>query len=175
MALTGILLYASIIFFKTIEVSLATTRILLITKGKKITGALIGFFEVILWIIIAGSVLQDISSDYFKIISYALGFSFGNYLGTYLTEWMGIGYASFEVVVLKIHGDVLAKELRDFGLAVTEIDGRGMNHARTVLIMKVSNKKRKEVIQKITQVQENAFITITDTTPVYGGFGTIKK
>ena len=44
------ILYIGIFLAKTLEVTLATIRTVLITRGEKLLGALIGFVEVIIWV-----------------------------------------------------------------------------------------------------------------------------
>ena len=76
-SITGIPLYIIIFFGKATEVSLSTIKTVLITKGEKIIGAVIGFFEVLLWVFVVSSILTNLSEDPLKIVAYALGFIFG--------------------------------------------------------------------------------------------------
>lgn len=173
--ITTIGLYIVILAVKIFEVTLATTRIVLITKGEKIKGAFIGFFEVIIWILLVSTVLDDIASDPIKIFVYALGFAIGNYVGTTFEEKLGVGTVRVEVIVREDHGEELAQALRQEGFAVTVLEGEGMNYKRNVLIMHIKRKRTKEAISLIKGLQDNVVITINEIKPIYGGYGVIKK
>lgn len=170
-----ILLYLFILVFKMIEVSMATTRIVLIARGERVIGACIGFFEVILWIILVSTVLVDVSDDPIKVVVYAAGFALGNYLGSVIEQKLAIGNIRVEAIVKEINGTELANRIREKGYAVTVLEGKGMNYNRNVLLMNIRRKDYKSVVTMIKEVQENVVITVNDIKPIYGGFGLLKK
>ncbi|MEA1975181.1 MAG: DUF5698 domain-containing protein [Bacillota bacterium] len=165
------MIYVLILFAKIIEVSLMTIRTVLITKGERTIGAIIGFFEVMIWIYIASNVISDLANDPLKAVAYALGFSLGNYIGSKLEEKIGIGLSEIKVIVLEHHGEELVDMIRDEGYGVTVTKGAGKNTTREILTLYVRRKKVKYIIKKITETQTNAVITTTDIRPIYGGFG----
>lgn len=170
-----ILLYVIILIGKIVEVTLATTRIVLITKGEKLKGAIIGFFEVLLWAVLVSNVLKDLTSDPIKLVIYAIGFAVGNYLGTTFEQKLGFGTVRVESIVKEEDGETLAQELRNNGFAVTVIEGQGKDFKRHVLIMHIKRKRTDEAISLIKDLQANVVITVNDIKPVYGGYGILKK
>jgi uncharacterized protein YebE (UPF0316 family) len=170
-----ILLYLLIFVIKVFEVSLATLRIVLITKDERLKGAFIGFFEVIIWVLVVSAVLSNITEDPFKIIVYAFGFAVGNYVGSKLENYLAIGNTNIEAICHKNHGAKLVKSLRDTGLAVTVVDAQGMKDKREILYMHVPRKKVTPVIKLIRELQEDIVITIHDIKPVYGGYRNHRK
>ncbi|MDA3847098.1 MAG: DUF5698 domain-containing protein [Vallitaleaceae bacterium] len=175
MEFLDILLYVGILFAKMFEVSLATIRIVLITRGERVLGAAIGFFEVIIWMILVSTVLTDIMENPVKLIVYAIGFSLGNYFGSVFEEKLGVGTVRIEAIVVDEDGEALVNQIRSKGYAVTVIEGSGMNCKRHVLILNVKRKRLKEVVSLLRDNQSNIVITINDIKPVYGGFGLLKK
>lgn len=173
--MTGILLYVMILVLKTIEVSMATLRMVLITKDERVKGAIIGFFEVILWVILVSTVLTNITQDPLKVVVYALGFATGNFAGSLLENHLAIGTTNIEAIVLKEHGKQLSQLLRTIGLAVTAVDAYGMNSKREILILRVKRKKVKETVKLIKSFQHNVVITINDIKPIYGGYNILRK
>lgn len=167
--------YIMMFVMKVVEVSIATLRIVLITRGERVFGAFLGFVEVIIWIFLVSTVLSDISSDPIKVVVYAAGFGFGNYVGSRIEEKLGIGNVRVEAIVMEEHGEELAKRIREKGYAVTIIEGRGMNFNRKVLIMNIRRKDHQCVVAMIKEMQENVVITINDIKPVYGGYGILKR
>lgn len=173
--MSSILLYFIIFFVKVFEVSLATLRIVLITKDERIKGAAIGFFEVIIWVLVVGAVLQNITEDPFKIIVYALGFAVGNFVGSKLENYFAIGDSNIEVITHKIDGQKMARHLRTNGLAVTSVHAFGMNDKRSILYMHVPRKNVKKTVQLIKEYRDDVVITINDIKPVYGGYKALRK
>ncbi len=169
------MIYALILFAKIIEVSLATVRTVLITKGERKIGAIIGFFEVMLWIYIASNVLTGIAADPLKAVFYALGFALGNYFGSILEEMIGIGLSEIVVIVKDDHGEELSEHLRDHDFAVTMVEGSGMSKSRHMLFLFTQRKRVKEAVTLIKAKQANAVITVSETKPIYGGYGLLKK
>lgn len=169
------MIYLFIVFAKVIEVSMATVRMVLITKGERKIGAIIAFFEVSLWVVLVSTVLDNIMENPLKIVAYALGFSVGNYLGSWIEEKIGIGLAEMQVILKDEHGEPVVKALRDKGYAVTVLKGEGKFHPRFVLLMYVQRKKIKECANLIKSVQDNAVITVSDKKAVYGGYGVVRK
>jgi uncharacterized protein YebE (UPF0316 family) len=170
-----ILFYSGILVAKIFEVTLATTRIVLITKGERTKGAIIGFFEVIIWIILVSTVLSNITENPIGIVIYALGFALGNFGGSLVEEKIGLGTSRVELIVKDEHGQSLAAQIRSHGFAVTVIQGEGMNFKRNVLIAHIKRKRIHTFINLVKKIQDNVVITVSETKPVYGGFGILKR
>lgn len=169
------MVYLFIILAKIVEVSMATVRMVLITKGERKIGAIIAFFEVSLWVILVSTVLDNIMGDPFKIVAYALGFSVGNYLGSWIEEKIGIGLAEMQVILMEEHSVKVVTALRDKGYAVTVMKGEGKKHPRSILLMYVQRNKIRECANLIRNIEENAVITVSDKKSVYGGYGMLRK
>jgi uncharacterized protein YebE (UPF0316 family) len=170
-----ILGYLLITFAKVIEVSLMTVRVVLVTRGEKVVGSIIGFFEVMLWLFIASTVIKDINSDPFKAVFYALGFALGNFFGIKVEAWIGLGVSQVQVIIKEGAGNELIDYLRECGYGVTVVKGEGKNSTRDLLFMFVKRKKIGDVVSIIKEKQNDSVITISETKPVYGGYGLIRK
>jgi uncharacterized protein YebE (UPF0316 family) len=171
----SILVYVLILVGKIVEVSIATTRIVLITRGERALGACLGFFEVTIWVCLVSNVLTDLSSDPIKVVIYAAGFAIGNYVGSIIEERLAIGTVRVEAIVKEEDGETLANQIREHGYAVTVMDGKGMNYDRNILLMNIKRKKHRSVVKMIRENQDNVVITINDIKPVYGGYGILKR
>lgn len=175
--ITGLILYLIIFVAKVIEVSLATIRIVLITKGEKIIGCIIGFFEVLLWVGVAGTVLTNLTSDPLKIVAYALGFVCGVFIGSTIEQKLGIGNLTIMIVVEESEGTALAECLRANNLGVTILQGAGKDSTKDVLMLIVKRKQALNIINIIKEFKNDAVITMSETKPVsnYYGYLKIKK
>lgn len=171
----NILVYLGILVLKIIEVSIGTTRIVLITRGERVLGAFLGFFEVIIWVVLVSTVLNNLVEDPIKVLVYAAGFAIGNYVGSLVEQRIGIGNVRVEAIVMDDHGIELANKIRNKGFAVTIIEGKGMKGDRHVLLMNIKRKNHLKVVDMIKEAQENVVITINDIKPIYGGHGVLKR
>ena len=163
--------YLAILLVKIFEVTLGTVRIVLITKGERGKGAILGVIEVIIWVSLVSTVLNNVTEDPIKIVIYAVGFGVGNYCGSLVEEKLAIGTTRIEIIVLQEHACNLTEALRQAGFAVTVIDGHGKDYERKILISIVQRKSVKHYIEIAKKNQKNAMITISESKPVYGGFG----
>lgn len=171
MNLSGPTLYILIFVVKTIEVSMATIRLVLNSKGERIKGALLGFFEVMIWLLVVSSVLNNITKDPFKIVAYAAGFALGNFLGVFIESKIALGTSSMQVVSSKETGDILSNTLRAEGFGVTIIDGKGIEDSlKTVLFIQLKRRNIKTAAKKIKEIDPKAYIIVNDVSSTMGGF-----
>ena len=92
--------YLFIFAARVCDVSLATIRTLMVVRGQKLYAAIIGFFEVIIYILALGKIFSDLSNP-LNLLFYALGFATGNYVGTFLEGKLAVGVFTAQVITLK--------------------------------------------------------------------------
>lgn len=165
------LTYLFIFFAKIIEVALMTIRTVLITRGEKLYGSIIGFVEVSIWLYVVSKVLISIDEDPIKMVVYALGFTCGNYFGCILEEKLAIGVLTINVITSENDGKELAQILREQKIGVTIVDAEGIKDEKKMLIIHAKRKRRKEIINLIQNSDIKSVVSVTDTKTVYGGYG----
>ena len=171
MNLDGPLLYLIIFFAKIIEVSISTIRVVFIGKGERAKGAILGFVEIMIWLVVVSSVLNNITEDPIKMLIYAAAFSLGNYLGVTIESKIAVGLASIQVVVNEKSGDILADILREQGYGVTIIEGKGKNESiKNLLFIQLKRKKIPEAVKLVKQHNPEAYITVNDIKSMMGGY-----
>lgn len=174
MNLQGPALYLFIFVAKTVEISISTVRLVYVNKGERVKGAVLGFIEILIWLLVVCSVLNNITEDPLKIIAYAAGYSLGVYLGVAVESKVAIGLASIQVVVDAEVGNELADKLRDNGFGVTIIAGKGRDeNPKNLLFIQLKMKKIPLAIKLIKENNPSAYISINDVKTTFGGF--IKK
>ncbi len=89
------------------DVTLGTIRIVFVAKGYKFLSAVLGFFEVFIWLVAVSKIFENLD-NWFYYIAYAGGFAAGNYVGLLIEERMAIGYVNIRIVT-KQSGEELAK------------------------------------------------------------------
>lgn len=150
-----------IIFFARIcDVTFGTIRIILVSRGKRDIAPILGFFEVLIWIVAIGQLVQHLHSitAYFM---YAAGFATGNYIGMWLEDKIAIGMVIVRII-LPEGGEELAHALHDKGYGVTYYDGEG-SYGPVKLIFTIVQRKSLEDVKKIVHSHHpGAFLTIED-------------
>lgn len=163
--------YILIFFAKIIEVSLTTVRTVLITRGEKLYGSIIGFVEIIIWLYVIGNVLVGINEKPFNMVIYALGFSCGNYIGCILEDKLALGLMTMNAIVSEKDGNALAEILRAENVGVTIIDAEGLKENKKMLILHFKRKRKSHILKVIQNSNINAVISLMDTRTIYGGYG----
>ena len=87
---TWVLLPILIFISRVLDVSLGTMRLIFVSKGYKLLAPVLGFFEVLIWLVAIGQIMQHLD-NIFCYLAYGLGFATGNFVGIYLEEKMSIG------------------------------------------------------------------------------------
>src|SRR5690554_6864634 len=89
-------IYFLIFFGKIIEVTVATLRMVLINRGERVKGMIIAFFDILLWLIVTGTVLDGYQEDPLRIVAFATAFAVGNYLGSWFEDKLAFGLSSID-------------------------------------------------------------------------------
>ncbi|MGF7057354.1 DUF2179 domain-containing protein [Brassicibacter mesophilus] len=166
--------YLFIFGARILDVSMSTVRMLMIVQGRRVYAAIIGFFEVIIYITALGKVVNGLSNPG-NLLAYALGFACGNYIGIFIEEKIALGNLTAQVV-LNGNIDEVVDELRGKGYGVTVIEGLGKNGIRRILNITLKRKDLNNLHEILKSLDNEAFITVSNTKHISGGyFSTIKK
>jgi uncharacterized protein YebE (UPF0316 family) len=166
--------YLFVFFGKIMEVTVSTIRIVLINRGERLMGSITAFFEISLWLIVTGTVLVGFQQDILRCVVFALAFSCGNWLGSWLEGKLAFGLSSLQVIVPTDNDtDNLVEELRNHDFAVTVMEGDGKDGRREVLVLHLKRKRIPVALSIIKSKLKQAVITVNDVRVVNGGY--IKK
>ncbi len=138
--------------------TLDTLRIIFMTKGLKGLAPVIGFFEILIWIVAITRIMQNLNS-WVCYVAYAGGFATGNYVGMLVDEKLAIGHELIRVIT-RVDATELASALRSDGYGVTTVKAAGMQGEVGILYIIVNRKSQKHAIQIIQEHNPNAFVTI---------------
>ncbi len=147
-----------IFIMRICDVTLDTMRIIFMTKGFRNVAPVIGFFEVLIWIVAITRIMENIN-NWVTYIAYAAGFATGNYIGMLLDEKLAIGHELIRVIT-KVDSADLAKSLREAGFGVTSVKASGMQGDVGILFIIVNRRNQKKAIGIIQNHTPNAFFTI---------------
>jgi uncharacterized protein YebE (UPF0316 family) len=144
------------------DVTIGTLRIVMISKGQKKIAPILGFFEVLIWLIAIGRIMQNLD-NWVCYIFYAAGFATGNYIGMLLEERLAVGISQIQIIT---SGDANAmiQALIRAGYGITSHPAEGGATGRTVSIIYCIVKRTE--LEKITAIikahHPEAFYTFAD-------------
>jgi uncharacterized protein YebE (UPF0316 family) len=154
------LLSGAIFLARFLDVSLGTLRTILVFRSYPIFAAMLGFLEIMVWVVAAGQVLQDLNRWYL-IVAYVGGFAAGNIVGIWLESKLAVGTEL--VRAISVNRDVqLARQLRAANYSVIEL--AGANGRAPVEVLLISEKRRKVpmLLSLIEEIDPAAVCTISD-------------
>ncbi len=163
-----LLTYLTIFFAKIAHVSLGTLRIIYLTRNKSIPAALIGFFEIIIYLIALNMVLQNID-QWQNILVYGIGYAMGNIVGSKIEEKIAIGIVNVQVVTRRNGGEI-ENVLRELGFGVTSMPCYGREGEHVAINVIVKRKELPNLMKTIRSHDPAAFITVFDTRQIMGGY-----
>lgn len=161
--------YLFIFLARITDVTLSTVRTLMVVQGRKIHAAIIGFFEVSIYIIILGKVVSNLN-NVGNILAYALGFACGNFIGITIEKKIALGKLSVHVILKGDNNYKLIEELRNNGFGVTVINGEGKSGPRQIVHIAINRKDLDKLTEIIFAYDEKAFITANSINPINGGY-----
>lgn len=168
---TSIWVYLFIFFGKIVEVTFGTLRIVLINRGIRVAGTVIAFIEIMLWLIIASSVLAGFQEDFLKGVIYALAFALGNYAGSWLDELLAFGLCSMQVIITdETQARVVVEALRSRGFGVTTMDVHGRLEDHFMLLMTMKRRRCGEASHLIEELCPHAVISTSDIKSQRGSY-----
>ncbi|HIJ72343.1 MAG TPA: DUF2179 domain-containing protein [Planctomycetes bacterium] len=168
------LVIPSLIFVARIaDVSMGTVRVIFISRGMKYLAPVVGFFEILIWLLAIGQIMKNLSNPV-CYIAYAGGFATGNYVGILIAERLSLGIVMLRVVTRK-QADELVSSLRSANYGVTSVNGEGANGKVKIVFTVVPRKQVAEVVEMVKRCNPKAFYTIEEVGFVEKGVIPIRK
>lgn len=150
------------------DVSLATIRIILISRGFKHVAPFVGFFEVLIWLLALSQVVRHLDRPV-NYVAYAGGFSCGTWLGMWLEGKIALGLVAVRIITPEDASDLIA-ELRDARFGVTSFAARGVAGRVRLLFTVVPRKLLGRVLDITRRLHPEAFVSTSDVRSVSEGY-----
>ena len=152
---------------RIIDISLGTIRVIMITKGLKNYAPLIGFFEVLIWLVVVRQIMTSMN-NFVWVIAYAAGFAAGTYVGMFISERIKMGHVLFRIITRK-DASKLLEGLKEKKYRYTLSHGTDEDEEANIVFTIVPNKQIPEVAEIIKEHYPLAFYTIEDVRKVKHG------
>lgn len=157
---TWVMLPALIFFARIMDQSIGTLRLIFLSKGMKHIAPFLGFFEVIIWLLAIGQIMQHLN-NWLCYVAYGAGFAMGNFIGITLEERLSIG-TSIIRVILSSESPELISALKSHNFGLTILDAEGAKGQVKVLFSIIRRKEIPAFLNTLHDYHPTAFYTIED-------------
>lgn len=149
------------------DMTLDTIRVIFVSKGIKYLPSIVGFFEVIIWLLAIGQVMNNMT-NVVCYIAYGAGFAMGTFVGMAVEEKLSLGLTSVRIIT-KEDPQELMQYLRANNYGVTSIDGEGGSGRVKMVFTIIKRQDLPHVIGIIKKFHPNAFYSIEEVKSVAEG------
>ncbi|HET6224703.1 MAG TPA: DUF2179 domain-containing protein [Bacteroidia bacterium] len=150
-----------IIFLSRIgDVSLGTLRHVFISKGYRRLVPFLGFFEVLIWIIVVAQVMKNLN-NVACYLAFAGGFATGTYVGLRIEERLALGLQVIRIITNQ-NCEELIQALKKENYGITVVDAHGAMGPVKMLFTIIKRKNVQSVVSIIHQYNPTAFYSVED-------------
>lgn len=164
---TWLILPLLIFLARIMDQSIGTMRLIFVSKGLKYLAPFLGFFEVIIWLLAVGQIMQHLD-NWLCYIAYGAGFAMGNFIGITIEERLSLG-TSIIRLILPNDAPELINMLKEQNFGLTIVDAEGSKGSVKVIFSIVRRKELRNFIDTINTFTPGAFYTIEDVRAVNEG------
>ncbi|WP_170006331.1 DUF2179 domain-containing protein [Bacillus fonticola] len=163
----GLVMMIIILLINIVYVSFFTIRMILTLKGQRYLAAFLSTFEVVIYVVGLGLVLDNLN-EIQNLIAYALGYAMGVLVGMKLEEKLALGYIAVNVITTD--ETELPATLRDQGYGVTSWAAHGRERDRIAMQILTPRKYELKLYEMIKSTDPKAFIISYEPKQIHGGF-----
>lgn len=152
---------------RVLDVTLGTMRIVYVSRGNRVIAPILGFFEVFIWIIAIGQVMEH-ANNLISYAAYAAGFATGNYIGLRVEEKLAVGLQLVRFITPK-PVEPLRNLLHEHEAGSTLILAQGTQGNVNILYSILPRKKVKNLLKEVNLTHPDLFYSIEDIRSVKSG------
>lgn len=153
--LTGLVVFLA----RILDVSIGTIRTIVTVQGRAVAAFFLAVLEVLIWISVAGAVINQIHDRPELAFFYAFGYAAGNVIGILVERKLAFGLIILKVISSNIRTG-LVDALREKGQPVTVFRGEGKNGPVSELYMACKRKHLKWILPLVMALEPDAFYII---------------
>jgi uncharacterized protein YebE (UPF0316 family) len=164
---TFVILPILIFFSRIVDVTIGTIRIVMVSKGHKTWAPVLGFFEVLIWLIAITRIIQNLD-NWLCYAAYAGGFATGNYIGLIIEERMAIGIVKIQIITSREASNLIIN-LKEAGYGITHHEAKGGNENVSIIYSIINRNEIQKVEEIVKTTNPKAFYSIEDVKSVSHG------
>lgn len=142
------------------DVTLMTLRIVFSAQGRRSIAPIVGFFEVLIWILAISQIMRNLTNP-LTYLAYAAGFAAGNYMGLFFEQKLAMGMVAVRVF-LKTDCDRLMNLLMENGFGVTKLSAMGTQGSIDILYTLILRRNLRQVVELIHQIDPKIFYAVEE-------------
>ncbi len=155
-----ILIFAS----RVLDVSIGTIRVIFVARGQRLWAPLLGFFEVLVWLLAIGQIMQKLTNPLYYI-AYAGGFAAGNFVGMWIEDRLALGKVLIRAIT-RTDASELIEQLKTRKNGLTYHNARGVTGPVHIIFTVTDRHDAPKVIELIRKHNPRAFYTVEDVRSV---------
>ncbi|GBC61846.1 DUF2179 domain-containing protein [Desulfonema ishimotonii] len=155
-----VLIPGLICFARICDVTLGTIRIMYVSRGLKSLAALLGLFEILIWLFSMGQIMQNLD-NYANYLAYAAGYALGNYIGISIEEKLSLGVVMLRIFTQK-NANRLLTHLNSANFGATNVRAESASGPVDVIFTIIKRKKLDEVVRIIKAFNPNAIYSVEE-------------
>ena len=148
------------------DVSLGTVRIMLIGKGYRNIAPLVGFFEVLVWLIAVSQILQQLD-QWLYYVAFAVGYALGTLIGMNIENKLSLGQVVVRIITNHSSTELI-NCLREHNFNLTTVDADGKFGPVKIIFMITQRHLLDEAIALVEEQNPSAFFSVEDVRYVKG-------
>jgi len=152
---------------RIVDVSIGTIRIIMVSRNQKLTASLLGFFEVLIWLVAIGQIMQNLS-NVACYVAYGAGFATGTLVGMYIEEKLALGVVIVRTITRRDASELIC-QLQDRGYGTTYVPAKGLGGDVDIIFNVIPRSNVEEVVELIKSFHPRAFYSIEDVKAVSMG------
>ena len=142
------------------DVSFGTLRSVFVSRGFRNIAPIVGFFEVLIWIIVVKQVMSGVN-NWACYLAWASGYATGSYIGLGIEERLALGLQVVRIITNQDCSE-LQSALAAGGHGITIVDAQGAKGPVKMIFTIVKRKNVSDVEVLIHKHNPSAFYSVED-------------
>jgi uncharacterized protein YebE (UPF0316 family) len=159
-----VILPLMIYFARVCDVTLGTSRTFFVSRGYKKLAAAAGFWEVLIWLIVIGQIMKNLTNP-MCYIAYAAGYSTGVFVGITLIDKLSLGVMLVRILTHE-NAEALIEALKARKFGITSVDGTGAFGPMKIIFTIVPRRTVSDVLAILKTHNPKAFYSIEEVSDV---------
>lgn len=164
---TFFLLPFLIFISRILDVTIGTIRIVMVSKGQKFWAPILGFFEILIWLLAISRIFENLD-NWMCYIAYAAGFAAGNYIGLILEERLAMGIVKIQIITRQNAAELIVN-LKNAGYGLTHHEAKGGKENVSIIYSIIKRNEIQTVENIVKETNPKAFYSIEDVKSVSHG------
>jgi len=142
---------------RILDVSIGTMRIMFVMGGWKKLAPILGFFEVLVWLLAIGQIMQNLN-NWVCYVAYAGGFATGTFIGMAIESKIALG--QFLLRIISANNKELKTFLYRAKYKFTVVPGSNNDNPVEIIFLVIKRRDLENVLEKIKNIAPEALYTV---------------